>query len=501
MNAPHTARRETRAPLLLLLALTATAFALRFWRLGQWSLDSDETFTLRDSVDLDLDNPRPLLYFLNHYVIQPLHPLDELGLRLLPALFGVLAVPVLYLIARRLVGTRAALFGAFLLTFSPLHVYYSQFARYWTLVFLLSAIYPYALYIGLRERNRGALALGVITAMIAVIAHPASVLLMGGIGVWFLLTYVRGESIRQLWRLPVVRWSVVAAGVLLVAIAVWFLPLLRGWISNHEGRINTEFLLHVPSRPGIKQLAILLSYVESLTPPLVVAALLGFGLLWQGRDRSLALFLGCVLVCPVAFLLLLSFRAPISTFYLVPPIPVVFFAAGVFLDRLTAIEWELRPRWLLPAAVTALIVAAGAPTLSSQYRDGRRYDFRTVTEWLDEQLVPGDIVVADQPKVVEHYLPELEADYLRGDPAPLAASLDSLRRASPGSALWIVSPAPAHAFRTNPKIASLRNWIYEHCQLRNTVGVGRTDFRQYYLQVYRCATASSSAPAVAAHVE
>jgi hypothetical protein len=32
--------------------------------------------------------------------------------------------------------------------------------------------------------------------------------------------------------------------------------------------------------------------------------------------------------------------------------------------------------------------------------------------------------------------------------------------------------------------------MYEHCQLRNTVGVGRVDFRQYHLQVYRCPAAT-----------
>ncbi|MGH8594186.1 MAG: glycosyltransferase family 39 protein [Gammaproteobacteria bacterium] len=51
--------------------------------------------------------------------MRPLVPLDEFVLPLLPALFGVLAVPGLYFVARRLVGARAALFGALLLTVTP----------------------------------------------------------------------------------------------------------------------------------------------------------------------------------------------------------------------------------------------------------------------------------------------------------------------------------------------------------------------------------------------
>ena len=32
----------------------------------------------------------------------------------------------------------------------------------------------------------------------------------------------------------------------------------------------------------------------------------------------------------------------------------------------------------------------------------------------------------------------------------------------------------------------LARWLYSNCQLGNTVGVGRIDFRQQYLQVFRC---------------
>lgn len=485
MSVSTTARRA--GPVTpIVVVLTVVAFLLRFWRLGQWSLDSDETFTLRDSLHPQLSNPRPLLYFLNYYLVRPFHALDEFGLRILPAVFGVLAIPVFYLVARRLFGARAALFGALLLTFSPLHVFYSQFARYWTLVFLLSTIYPYALYVGFRERNRSALALGAVTAVIAVLAHPTSALLIGGLGLWFVLTYLRGDNLRQLWNQRIVRWGVSLTVILAAAITVWLLPMLQTWISNHDGGNSSEFLLHLPGKPGTIQLAYLLSYVESLTLPLVLTALLGICLLWQGRDRSVALLLACIFMFPVAFLVLISFRTPVSNFYLVPPIPVVFFGAGVFFDRLAAGEWELRPRWLLPATAAVIVMAAGTPTLVSQYRDGRRYDYRSTTRWLNEQLEPGDIVFSDQPKVVEHYLPDLEAEYLRADIEPLMQSLRDLRDSGAGKALWIVSPAPAHAFRTNPKLGTLQGWIYANCQLRNTIGVGRVDFRQYHLQIFRC---------------
>jgi len=184
----------------------------------------------------------------------------------------------------------------------------------------------------------------------------------------------------------------------------------------------------------------------------------------------------------VGFLILVSFRTAISTIYMIPAAPVFFIGAGAFLDRLADVDIGLRPRWLLAATVTVVIIFSGVPTLISQYRDGRRYDFRGVARWLDDRIAPGDVVFSDQYQVLDYYLKNAEVQRLRGDPAPLIAALPASQR----GALWIVAPAPSHAFRTNPGLGRLTAWIYEHCQLRNTVGAGRLDFRQQYLNVYRC---------------
>jgi hypothetical protein len=253
-----------------------------------------------------------------------------------------------------------------------------------------------------------------------------------------------------------------------------------------------EFLLHTPGKSGLNQILYMLGFMESLTIPLVVAGALGIYLLWLERNRSLAILLACMFIFPMVFLVVLSFRTPVGVFYLVPILPIVFIGAGVFLDRLAAIDWVLRPRWLLSAAVVAIIVAAGAPTLLSQYRDGRRYDFRGAARWLAARMEPGDLVFSDQFKVLTHYLPGAEIKRLSGDPAPLAQSVRMLRESRRrAGALWIVSPAASHAFRTNPKINQLNGWMYDNCQLRNTIGVGRLDFRLYHLQIYRCPAADT----------
>jgi hypothetical protein len=83
---------------------------------------------------------------------------------------------------------------------------------------------------------------------------------------------------------------------------------------------------------------------------------------------------------------------------------------------------------------------------------------------------------------------------LRQDPAPLAEALDQLRADASSAHLWIVAPAPAHAFRTDLKAGGLAGWLSDNCQLARTVGRGRLDFRQQYLQVFRCPPARPPAP-------
>ena len=267
---------------LVLTGLILLALVLRFWRLGDWNFEATEMFTLRDSLRPRWGNPRPLIYLLNAYLVGPFRPLDELGLRIFPALFGMLAVPALYFSVRRLVGTRAALLSAALLTVSAMHVIYSQFARYWSLVFLLSAIYPFALYRGIREANRGALALGGITAILAVLAHPVSVLLVGGPAIWAAVIYLRPTRLKRLWTYPAFRWSALVALVLLAIVVVRLVRLLRGWIEMHDQNPGMGKFLRGPKRgPIVKQAVLLTAYFESLTVPVVLGAIVGVYTVWR----------------------------------------------------------------------------------------------------------------------------------------------------------------------------------------------------------------------------
>jgi len=481
----YPAKKPEWRAVLLLTGLVVLGLILRFWRLGEWNFQATEIFTLRDSHSPQFGNPRPLGYLLNYYVVRPLLPLDEFGMRLLPATFGVLTVPAFYFIARSLLGVRAALFSTLFLVVSPLLILYSQLARYWSLVFLFCAIYPYAIYLGARNHDRRLLAIGILSGILALLAHPVSVLLVGGMATWFLATYLRPARLAQLWSHRRVRWSVWLVLIVAGVLALRFVPMLQGWISSHDRNPGSGQFLVLRYSPGFRQLFYLVNFAESLTFPLVLCAAAGLFVLWRGRDRSLALFLASLALFPVAFLTLLSLRTSVSTYYLLPAVPAFFLGAGVFLDWVAEHDCKLRPRWLLPATLAAIVVATGLPTLISDYRDGRRYDFRSAARFIEREFTPGDVVFSDQPMVLDHYLARTEVEHLR-DSVGLAQAMSRLNQRKAGEQLWVVAPALSHAFRADLRSGGLNRWMYDHCRIRSTIGVGRADLRHQYLQIFRC---------------
>ena len=171
--------RDERLQWMAIAVLTVIAIALRVYRLTEWSLHDDEYSTWKNSLELSWSNPRPLLFALNHYLVWPLFGLRELGLRLIPVTAGVVAVPAFYVMLRRVNMGTEGLAAAALVAVSTWHVYWSQFARYYTLVFLLSAVCGLALLGWLRNRRGGWLGLAAASGVLATLAHPSALPVVG----------------------------------------------------------------------------------------------------------------------------------------------------------------------------------------------------------------------------------------------------------------------------------------------------------------------------------
>lgn len=172
------------------------------------------------------DGSPPLYYLLLHGWIGWFGS-GDVAVRSLSALFGLAALPLLYLLALRLFGRRAVANAALLLAATgPFAVRYSTEARMYSLVVLLTAAGGLALEAAARRPQRVApmVTMGAISGLLA-LTHYWSLFLLAGVWGWLLVTARRAGA-------PPVRrafarrgWLAVTAGTAL-ALLPWLPTLL-----------------------------------------------------------------------------------------------------------------------------------------------------------------------------------------------------------------------------------------------------------------------------------
>lgn len=145
----------------MIILILFIALILRSINLSQ-SLWLDEAINVNNVVNLgfselfykySLGDFHPPLYHLILKLNTNLLGSSEVAVRLPSVIFGVLTVFVIYLIGRKLFENKTALIAATLLATSPLHIYYSQEARMYSLAALLTSISIYYFVLLTRQSN------------------------------------------------------------------------------------------------------------------------------------------------------------------------------------------------------------------------------------------------------------------------------------------------------------------------------------------------------------
>jgi mannosyltransferase len=183
--SPQLPQRNSNWLNLALLGLFLLAFALRVYRLQAQSLWYDEGvswYLTRMSLPVltvwTANDIQPPLYYYLLWLWVRLAGTSEYALRFPSVFFGLLTLPMLWVTARRLLGKRAAWLAALFLALSPLHVYYAQEARMYTLLTFLGLLSSYLLLRLVSNRTksfpspyrREGLGMGVAYALAAVAA-------------------------------------------------------------------------------------------------------------------------------------------------------------------------------------------------------------------------------------------------------------------------------------------------------------------------------------------
>jgi mannosyltransferase len=143
---------EELAPWLVLL-ITLVGGWLRILLLGTKGMWLDETFSVwlanQSIADMlqwivKIDQHPPLYYLVLHYWVA-LNGDTALQARMLSVIFGVVTIPIIYLIGKRMSGAIMGLAAAVFLAFSPFNIYFAQETRMYTFLTFNAAVAIYAL--------------------------------------------------------------------------------------------------------------------------------------------------------------------------------------------------------------------------------------------------------------------------------------------------------------------------------------------------------------------
>ena len=453
-------------------APTAAASLLRFACLGRWSMWADEVATLNCAWQWREISGYPVGYFAVGLCTRAFGQ-GAFAARLAPALAGVLTVPILYFVARRMFGSRAACWTAWMLALSGYHIFFSQFCRYYSLVALFSLLAGYAFFAGVERADARRLAAAMLLLGLAFFTHWSAGMLAPAACVYILWRRCGPRRPAGLtWgHVVIVLAPMALAGI---ALAGWALVFLRGWGPwSFQPRAPALTLLKVADRFGP-----------------VVLALAALGAVWALRRRDpRGAWALCFAAIPVVGVTTMIAFSRGGTRFMICALPAVLLLAGDAMARL----WDRRRGWAIAAACALLALLCGQDALYFFAERGQRPRWREAIGLVNSLRTRGALV-ATSPDIARYYragpaidlasLPAVARFYEDRDTRELEAGLgrkaagDLLRHIADG--LWIavertrnVAPPPA-----------MTDWIISRGKLVKDFPL-RVRFLDYGVAVYR----------------
>jgi hypothetical protein len=299
--------RSIPTELWAVLALVAVAAVIRFITIDNQSFWMDEALTAYEAhlpfgamlnTVFHVETTPPL-YFVLIWAWAHVFGTGEVALRMISTLAGIALVPVAYLSARELISQRAGMIAAALVAVNPFLIWYSQEARGYMLLALLSGLSFLWFQRAVRDASRHNLVRWAAFSCLALMTH------------FFAGFLVAPEAVWLLWMSRTRAVGIAVASVAVVQVAM--LPFAvtdtghgAGWIAAQ--RITTrmsqaalEWALSIEYR----RTHLIVGYVGVLVLVLLVAALIlrgGDRLTRRGAGVAAAIA-GFVLLAPLAFAL------------------------------------------------------------------------------------------------------------------------------------------------------------------------------------------------------
>lgn len=356
------------------------------------------TITVDDFVTRDTNPP---FYFLLLNLWRRVVGETVFALRFSGVVVGILAVPLLYVWAKRIDGYGVGLLAAFLMAISPFHVWQSQVLRNYGLLLTLNLLSVYGLFrFALSAQKQGRwLVLWAAAGLLGIYTHYFGFFVMA-YGLFGLV--ITGW---QRWRVSPDRWLPPRWLWLLGVAILVTLPIVPTALERFRAGRQIDFYT-VPLGKviynGLSAFSVGMS--RSLVHPvwqvmlIVLVAIVGLILVWR-RHKLAALLLLAYQIVPIGLMLLLSLINPLynGTRHLLIGLPPFIVALAVGMGgSLTGLKkpikslWQgVRPFFIFFAVGSQLLLLWAQFHVPGLVRD----DVRGAAEYLSEYAEARDVVL------------------------------------------------------------------------------------------------------------
>jgi len=378
----------------LLLTLTLIGFFLRIYNLGFNSLWLDEasTYTISKGSFLEIwqvtaggeFNP-PFFYWTEHIML--LFGNSEFILRFIPALLGVLTIPLVYLAGREFSDRNVGIIAAAAFAFSPSLIFYSQEARAYSMMLFFVTFAMVFYFKALKTNDVKDWVLFGVLAALAFWSHFYAMVIIATLVLYALGMQIQKirEDIRNLkpLALAIAVFTIICLPLIIITIQLFAkrsasAPTfgIQGFGIIIETFRQISAFFPIPGFSEIAMYVLVLLFIIGIVQAFLI-------------DKNKGIFLVWVTVITFVISYLLSYRIPMVPRYLLF-LNIVFFI-GI------AISYKMFYSLINNRAVVygfmAFLLILNAPFLLNYYSGYSKEDWRGFSGQISQLTRHGDLVV------------------------------------------------------------------------------------------------------------